>query len=190
MKIINTKTTFIFDLFDTLTDNETKASNLPPTSEMLGISRKEWNDQLLLHSRDRLIGKIRDPFLIIKNMAHAIDPKIDDATIEYVTEKRIQRFEERLVNIPKANLIVLGKLKSMNKKIVLISNADAMESQGWEKSPLSKYFDFVFFSCNVGYAKPDLEINRQQIVYLLAMAAAMNCLLQKLPALKQFLFQV
>ncbi|MFN8256468.1 MAG: HAD family hydrolase [Bacteroidales bacterium] len=158
MEIINRKSTIIFDLFDTLTDHETNISNLPPTSELLGVSRKEWNDQLLLHSRDRLVGKIRDPFLIIKKMANAINPEISDSKIEEVTEKRRIRFEERLIKIPDENLLVLEKLKSMKKKIVLLSNADVLESLAWNKSPLSKYFDFVFFSCDVGYAKPDLEI--------------------------------
>jgi len=158
MEIINRKSTIIFDLFDTLTDHETDISNIPPTSELLGVSRNEWNDQLLLHSCERLIGKIRDPFLIIKKMVHAINPEISDSKIEEIVEKRRIRFEDRLIKIPQMNLLVLEKLKSMNKKIVLLSNADVLESCAWNKSPLQKYFDFVFFSCDVGYAKPDLEI--------------------------------
>jgi len=49
MEIIERKSTIIFDLFDTLTDHEKGISTIPSTSELLGVSRKEWNDQLLLH---------------------------------------------------------------------------------------------------------------------------------------------
>jgi len=91
-------------------------------------------------------------------MVNAINPEISDSKIEEVVEKRRIRFEERLMKIPNKNLLVLEKLKSMNKKTVLLSNADVLESRAWNKSPISKYFDFVFFSCEAGYAKPDLEI--------------------------------
>jgi len=55
--VIDAKKAVIFDLFHTLTSLE---STLGPgrrtTSEMLGVSREDWNDQLLRKSRDRLVG--------------------------------------------------------------------------------------------------------------------------------------
>ncbi|MCK4814863.1 hypothetical protein KA005_03760, partial [bacterium] len=68
----------IFDLFHTLTSLESVRAPGRGTSEILGVSRKEWNKQLLLYSEDRLRGKIRDPLEIIRKMARAINPDVSD----------------------------------------------------------------------------------------------------------------
>jgi putative hydrolase of the HAD superfamily len=155
MLIIQHKKAIIFDLYETLTDYETNWSDVPRASVMLGVDSKAWNDQLLLHSADRLTGKLRDPFLIVKQLAHNIDSAIPDELIREAALSRTKRYADALRNIPPENVETIIKLRQQNKKIALLSNADMMECGGWENSPLAQLFDEVVFSCDAGFAKPD-----------------------------------
>jgi putative hydrolase of the HAD superfamily len=152
------KKAVLFDLFHTLTYGESNWSNRPSTSQMLGVSGKAWNEQLLEKSRWRLAGEEKDPVVTLKKMAHAIDPALSDDLIRKAVENRLIRFEEALVNIPSATLEVLKNLRGMGKKLGLISNAEASEVAGWPRSPLKPFFDIVIFSCEVGCVKPEKEI--------------------------------
>ena len=155
MKMIESKKAVIFDLFDTLTGYESDWSAIPPVSVMLGVDSKAWNEQLLLHSNDRLTGALRDPFLIIKNMAHNIDHSIPDEIIRQVVIKRTKRYQDALWNIPPENIETIRQLRLQDKKIALLSNADVMECSGWDHSSLKPLFDVVVFSCYAGLVKPD-----------------------------------
>jgi len=148
----------IFDLFHTLTSADVVMLPGKGTSEILGVSRDDWNQQLLLYSDDRLRGKMTDPFEIIERMAHAIDPKIPTHVVEEAVVNRIKRFRHALSNIEETTIDTLAKLKRGGKLLGLISNADINEIAGWEDSPLRRYFNSVVFSCNVGYVKPEKEI--------------------------------
>jgi putative hydrolase of the HAD superfamily len=148
----------IFDLFHTLTSADVMRLPGKGTSEILGVSRGAWNEQLLVYSEDRLRGKVTDPFEIIKKMAHAIDPGITTETIRQAVMNRIARFKHALARVEDPTIHTLSKLKQKGKLLGLISNADVNEIQGWHDSPLRRYFDSVIFSCNVGYVKPEKEI--------------------------------
>ena len=158
ISIVNSKTAVFFDLFHTLTSLESTWSSRPTTSEMLGVSREDWNKQLLECSRDRLVGQITDPYQIIRRMAHAINPNISEDLIVQATENRIRRFAKSLINIPLTIVEILRTLRRSGKKLALISNADVMEVQAWEQSPIAEIFHAVLFSCHVGSAKPEPEI--------------------------------
>ena len=147
----------IFDLFHTLT-SQAVLTKTKGTSELLGVSRQAWNDQLLLYSEDRLRGKIRDQHEIIEKMAHAIDPAIPDAVIRQAAENRIQRFRYALQHIEESTLDMLRRLLDNGKTLGLISNGDFNEFIGWQTSPLRRYFQHAIFSCDVGYVKPEREI--------------------------------
>ncbi|MFX0132822.1 MAG: HAD family hydrolase [Candidatus Hodarchaeota archaeon] len=140
----------IFDLFHTLTSVESARAPGKGTSAILRVSRKDWNAQLLKYSYDRLRGKIKDPYKIIKKMAHAINSNISEEIIKEATDTRMFRFKYSLRHIDPSVLDTLAKLKDMGKLIGLISNGDVHEVAGWDESPLSKYFNSVIFSCNVG----------------------------------------
>ena len=148
----------LFDLFHTLTSVESAKAPGRGTSEILGVSRASWNDQLLIYSRGRLSGKLKDPFKIIERMARAINPEITDEVIKEAIENRIARFKYSLHNIDGKTIDTLKQLKSCGKMLGLISNADVTEKYGWDDSPIKQYFDCVIFSCDVGYVKPDKEI--------------------------------
>ncbi len=157
-EFVSMKKAVIFDLFHTLTALESTWSNGPMTSEILGVSKEDWNEQLLEKSRERLTGQEKNPFVIIKTMAHAINPDIPIERIQKALQNRISRFEGAIVNVPKNTTDTLKILKSSDKKIGLISNADIFEISGWKKSPIKDYFDSVVFSYDVGLVKPDKEI--------------------------------
>jgi putative hydrolase of the HAD superfamily len=152
------KKAVLFDLFHTLTGLESSWTDRPSTSEVLGVSGKAWNEQLLEKSHWRLSGEEKDPTVTIEKMARAIDPSIPDERIKKAVENRLIRFEEALTKIPGVNLEVLKKIREMGKKIALISNADASEVATWPSSPLKPFFNAVVFSCDVGCVKPEKEI--------------------------------
>lgn len=150
----------LFDLFHTLTSIEAVMNWTPPTHEILGVTREAWLEELFGNSRDRLIGKVRDPLTMIGMMARALNPGISEEVVEAATENRKRRFENALTRMPEASRDVLAGLKAGGKKLGLVSNADSMEVAYWDRSPVSGFFDCTVFSCDVGYAKPEPEIYR------------------------------
>lgn len=156
---VNQKKAVIFDLFHTLTAIESSWGNgLPFTSDMLGVDRNAWHDQLQLHSRTRLAGQEKDPFRIVSQMARAINPTISDKMIQAAIANRVRRFEAALLDIPDETKATLKSLRAKGKRLGLISNADVMEVAAWNKSPLADSFDAVILSCLVGVVKPEREI--------------------------------
>lgn len=145
----------VFDLFHTLTSVESTRAPGRGTSEILGVLREDWNEQLLFHSEDRLRGRVKDSFEIVRKMAHAIDAQIPDEVIREAARTRAMRFRHALKYIEPGTVYVLKKLKDMGKLIGLISNGDVNEISGWDDSPLKRYFDSVVFSCFAGYIKPE-----------------------------------
>lgn len=151
----------IFDLFHTLTAPESKWSDLPSTAAVLGIDRRAWNDALTAGSRWRLVGAERDPYVIVRTVAHTIDPTIPDDRIRAATNLRIQRFRRSLQQIPVENVDTLHHLRARGYRLGLISNADVMEVAAWADSPLAGAFDVEVFSCAAGCVKPEPAIYRQ-----------------------------
>jgi putative hydrolase of the HAD superfamily len=148
----------LFDLFHTLTSIDVVKSPGRPTHEILGVTREVWLEELFDNSRDRLIGKVKDPVTMIRIMAHAMDESISPEAIEEATRSRERRFHNALTLMPDATRDALAALKAHGKKLGLVSNADAMEIAAWGESPVASLFDCVAFSCDVGYAKPEREI--------------------------------
>jgi putative hydrolase of the HAD superfamily len=155
----------LFDLFHTLTDVESKWSDLPWTSDVLGIDRKEWNAALTEGSRWRLAGEVRDPRQIIATLARELRPDISDEVINQAVAVRIERFRHTFQGIPDDNVRLIDQLRRSGVRTALVSNADAMEVAAYTSSPLAGRFDAEVFSCEVGLVKPEAEI------YLRALSA-------------------
>lgn len=160
----------IFDLFQTLTGLESECSDLPSTSKVLGIDRGAWDQVLTRRSRWRLAGGERDPYLIVRRMAHEIDPTIADERIREAAEIRVRRFRHSLLRIPKANVEALKRLREAGLRLGLISNADTMEIAAWGDCPLAGLFDVEVFSCEVGLVKPEPAIYRRCLEALALLA--------------------
>jgi putative hydrolase of the HAD superfamily len=148
----------VFDLFHTLTSADTVHLPGKSTSEILGVSRTLWNEQLINSSEDRLKGRIIDPYLIIGKLARAIDPDISEQLIKKAADARTIRFRHSLLHIEPAVLNTLDRLKKTGKLLGLVSNGDQQEVSGWASSPLNVYFDAVIFSCHAGFVKPEKQI--------------------------------
>jgi putative hydrolase of the HAD superfamily len=148
----------IFDLFHTLTGLESEWSDLPVTSSVLGIDRRAWDEALTLNSHWRVIGEFRDPFEILRRLAHQVDPSLPEDLIRKAVEIRVARFRHSLARIPAANVEAIRTLKRAGLKVGLVSNADAMEIASWPTCPCAGLFDVEIFSCDVGLAKPDPAI--------------------------------
>jgi putative hydrolase of the HAD superfamily len=151
----------IFDLFRTLTGIESEWSDLPVTSDVLGINRRVWDEILATRSRQRLTGAQRDPFEIVRTLAHEVDPTIPESRIREAVQIRDQWFRHALRNIPQDNIDAVKHLRAADLRLGLISNADVMEVAAWEESPLVGLFDVEIFSWTVGCVKPEPAIFRR-----------------------------
>ena len=151
----------IFDLFHTLTGLESEWSDLPYTCDALGIDRRAWDKVIISGSHSRLTGLQRDPYLIVRDLAHQVDPSLSDERIRAAAQIRVQRFVHCLQRIPAENAAMLRQLRQSGFRLALISNADAMEVATWANCSLAGLFDVEVFSCEVGCAKPDPAIFRK-----------------------------
>jgi putative hydrolase of the HAD superfamily len=91
-------------------------------------------------------------------VGRAINPDIHDSVIRDATDQRIARFERVLSSVPQSTLSTLSDLRAQGLKTALISNADSIETQAWDSSPLAPLFDVTVLSWQVGLAKPDARI--------------------------------
>ena len=147
-----------FDLFFTLVvpdyldkDNE---------YDVLKLKKEEWesyaeNEELY---KERALGKIYDEVSIVEKIIELMSYEATQEQITEIVSCRIDRMKRALVTVDK---VIIDTIKSLNEfgiKICLISNADCIDCKFWNESPLSKFFDFVIFSCNVGMLKPESEI--------------------------------
>jgi len=61
----------VFDLFHTLTGPEAEWSDVPWTSDVLGIDRRVWNELLVTRSRWRLTGEETNPYVSLGLISNA-----------------------------------------------------------------------------------------------------------------------
>ena len=61
---------------------------------------------------------------------------------------------------------IFKKLKSMNIKLILLSNTTPISNEIIKKLDIAKYFDSVFFSCNEGILKPTPIIYNKLLIRL------------------------
>ncbi|MDC7224253.1 MAG: HAD-IA family hydrolase [Spirochaetales bacterium] len=149
----------VFDLFSTLT-SLTQLPEAPGRNshEILGVDRTDWLEAVFHQSRERLVGEIKEPVEIIRDIAWKIDPTLSEELLEETARERRIRFRYCLENPPAGVVDSVRKIKEAGFKLALVSNADAVEIEGWEGSELGSLFDETLFSCHEGYMKPEKEI--------------------------------
>ena len=128
--------------------------------DILSLSVSEWEqyaeNDILYH--ERALGFVKNEIEIIDKIMSLMPFKVSIIQKEQVLFAREQRMKNALKMISKEVLDTLQKLKLMDIKLGLISNADCIDCKYWDQSPLFRYFDDSIFSCNVGLLKPDRQI--------------------------------
>lgn len=150
--------TVYFDLFFTLVNPKYYGDR--NENDVLGISQLCWeniaeNENLYFR---RASGIVREPADIINEILDKLDMKITENQKKEILELRKERFKKALIEVDNNIINTLIKLKKKGLKLCLISNADKIDILYWESSPLSKLFDEVIFSCEIGVLKPNREI--------------------------------
>ncbi len=157
--IVAAKDAVIFDLFHTLVSvRQTWDTRRPMAHEILGVSREAWTRELEANLHDLYVGLKKDPITAVADMARAIDPAISNTAIEAAADSIVDTFSRALLRVPVETITVLSQLRTLGKRIGLVSNASVMEVTAWERSPIAPFFDSVIFSCFAGCVKPDREI--------------------------------
>ena len=156
-KIIADSEAIIFDLFHTLVSFKSDGTPGRNTSEILGIPEDDWNKLLWESSGERLRHNEQDDISIIRKLAHQYDPSILETKIEEAARERVARFRECLKTPPAKRINAIRRLHERGHRMILLSNADVMEKRGWNESPFAPFFRDAFFSCDIGYIKPELE---------------------------------
>ena len=148
----------LFDLFHTLVQVQPSPDTNAHTWFDLGVTREQWETTLFEDRPGRAVGRIDDPVLGMRMLAHQIDPSIALDRIERAAVRRMERFDRTLREPEPAIVDALSRLRGAGVRIALVSNAGFDEIRAWPESPLAPHFDATVFSCAVGIAKPDRGI--------------------------------
>jgi putative hydrolase of the HAD superfamily len=148
----------IFDLFFTLVDPLKEEYCRESEYTVLEMERSDFERRNGIDYDIRGIGKIRDPYEMVRHILRGIS--IDEDLLRRATGARLERIRRALWGVPEKNLAVLNKLRALGYKTCLLSNADAADVYHWEGSPLSAAFDHTLFSYYEGLLKPDPRIFR------------------------------
>jgi putative hydrolase of the HAD superfamily len=149
---------YFFDLYHTLVKIEPYYIVDKREYNLLGITQEKWNEFIDFDYENRALGKVNDPDQIIKNIITQKVVDISDKLITEIIDIRKLRFKKALVEVKQSIFDAIFELNKRNKRLILISNADALDKMYWDESPLSVYFHEAIFSCEVGYMKPNIEI--------------------------------
>ena len=143
-----------FDLFNTLVCvGQVPAHVGPTTAELLGVDVEVWRDACFGEHHD--ICRPTDATDNLRRLAHSINPRIPEATIQMAVQVRQRRFDYALQQVDAAVLQALGELRQSGMRLALVSNASTAEVQFWSASPLASLFDTAVFSCHCGSMKPE-----------------------------------
>lgn len=147
-----------FDLFFTLIIP--KYDNYQNEYDVLDITPSEWelyaeNDAIY---HERALGKISDKIEIIQKIASIMPFHVTEQQQREILIRRQNRMKSALMSVDKCILDTLRLLHNKGIKLCLISNADKIDCEFWNMSPLADIFDDAIFSCDAGFVKPDKKI--------------------------------
>ena len=149
---------YFFDLFHTLVLLEPNPEPADNEFSILGIERAAWTRAAMEDYAARATGARRDPEEIVAAMVAHTGVSADAERVARVLEARKRRYRRTFSVIRPSVLATLAALRADGKTLVLVSNADALDSLYWQESPLSRYFRAAIFSWEVGCMKPDSRI--------------------------------
>jgi putative hydrolase of the HAD superfamily len=147
-----------FDLFFTLvTPDYTSSVN---EYDVLGISKDIWefyaeNETLY---RERALGEIKDKNKIIDRIVALMPFQVTGQQRNEIFVLRQSRMKRALTSVDNDIIHTLILLRNKGIKLCLISNADKIDCEYWNISPLANIFEKAIFSCDIGILKPNKEI--------------------------------
>ncbi len=152
------KKAVLFDLFNTLADPRTMLE--PLESRPLGLTPREWSQYFWTPAlcRRRAIGDFENGAELIDAACALLPFSVSEAQKAAVLEGRLIRMTSALTELQPGILETVLALKEAGLKIGLVSNADIIDIEAWDRSPLAELFDSVIFSCSVHMVKPEPDI--------------------------------
>jgi len=94
----------------------------------------------------------------LSDIATNLGGHADEDTLQRMTKERIRVKAEPFAQIEDQILTMIGALRSRNLRLGVISNGFAEDVAPWPACALASSFECAIFSCEVGLAKPDVEI--------------------------------
>ncbi len=160
------KKAVLFDLFFTLADPRAQLETLE--CEPLGLSPKEWAQYFWTPElcRRRALGDFTDGAELIDAACALLPFPVSQAQKAAVLEGRLTRMSRALTELQPGIYETVQALRKAGYKLALVSNADIIDIEAWDRSPLAGLFDSVIFSCSVGMVKPEPEIYRKALADL------------------------
>ena len=157
------KKAVLFDLFYTLADPRTQLESLE--SDPLGISPQEWSSVFWTPElgRRRALGEFESGAALIEEACSGLPFEATAAQKAGVLQGRLTRMGKALTELQPGILETVRALRAQGLRLAVVSNADIIDIEAWDQSPLAELFDTVLFSCSVRLIKPEPEIYRRAL---------------------------
>lgn len=157
------KKAVLFDLFYTLADPRTELVHLE--SDPLDITPEEWSKVFWTPElgRRRALGEFESGAALIEEACSGLPFSAGKEQKAGVLAGRLTRMGKALTDLRPGIFETLQALREAGCRLGLVSNADIIDIDAWDRSPLAGLFDTVIFSCSVRMVKPEPEIYRKAL---------------------------
>ena len=150
----------VFDMFHTLVapeDYRPKSfRRADQVAEILDLPRKAfssyWTD-----TRECRVSTDTPPLELVKDFIRQRDIEATHEDLARADDV-LGRYQDLAILNPRQSILdALQKIRACQLIVGLLSNADTREIRQWPNSPLASCFDELCFSCEIGFAKPDIK---------------------------------
>lgn len=143
----------IFDLYDTLVYISDRTD---PYKRLF----KELDFKTPSKKRKARRTALTEDFSSLSELVEKIQP---NSGIDIKSYEEDIATEVNSVTVFPETMSVLGELQERNYLVGLVSNVSSFHKKSFFNLGLDKYFDKVFFSCEIGLRKPDKKIYQKMI---------------------------
>ena len=160
------KKAVLFDMFFTLADPRTLLETLE--CGPLGLSPREWAQVFWTPElgRRRALGEFESGAELIDAVCALLPFPVSEEQKKAVLDGRLTRMTKALTELQPGILETVQALRAQGLLLAVVSNADVIDIEAWDRSPLAGLFDSVIFSCSVKLVKPEPEIYRKALAEL------------------------